>query len=305
MKREPNPHEVVHEGETTVFWRPSLPLVAPDRPRRRRTYAFSAAIVVAAASSMAGFVGWARAPSSTTNGPRVPIRLAPLVLVASSSAADLAAVLEAVDVTTVRATDATAGQVRRAIARGTPVARGSALVTLGRADPEPARRLAELDALLEQYDESSPAAPAPAAAAAPASAAASTAAGKLASAPAVAIERARVAYERAVADSRDAAVVRAPAAGIVVGTPPRIGEAVAAGAELARVAASVQLVVPARDVEGDGADCRVALYDRGRAVVDGTLIPTVADAGSRTVTLTRFPADVPLGAIGRVKAVCR
>ena len=302
MKREPNPHEVVHEGETTVFWRPSLPLVAPDRPRRR-TYAFSAAIVVAAASSMAGFVGWARAPSATTNGARAPIRLAPLALVASSTADDLAAVLEAVDVTTVRATDATAGQVRRALARGTPVARGSPLVTLSRADPEPARRLAELDALLEQYDESSPAATP--SASAPAKAAASAAAGGLASAPAVAIERARAAYERAVADSRDAAMVRAPAAGIVVGTPPRIGEAVAAGAELARVAATVQLVVPARDVEGDGADCRVALYDRGRAVVDGTLIPTVADAGSRTVTLTRFPADVPLGAIGRVKAVCR
>ncbi|HEX4458280.1 MAG TPA: hypothetical protein VIA18_09945, partial [Polyangia bacterium] len=220
MKPEPNPNEREQppaprrnpdDGETTIFWRPSLPLVAIGPPSRRHAYADGAGLFVAILGSLAGVVGWARASSTqeTTNA-RAPIRLAPIALVAASSSGDeLAAVLEAVEITSVRAGDDNAGTVRRAVARGTPVTRGSPLVTVHRADPEPARRLAELDALLEQYDDASPTAPA--------------------------LERARAAYERAVAESRDAAVVRAPVAGIVVGVPPRVGEVVAGGAELARV----------------------------------------------------------------------
>jgi hypothetical protein len=278
------------EGETTVFWRPQQPSrPLNERYARRRTAAYAAGAAVALVGSLVGLIGWARAPSAATANEatavrgqstapaRAPIRLAALSLVASAPIVDgLEAVLEAVDVTTVRASEATAGAVRRVAPRGSPVSRGSPLVTLRRPDLEPPRRLAALDALLEEYDESAPA-----------------------------IERARAEYEAAVARSSDAAVVRAPAAGIVVGAPLRPGDVAAAGDELARIAAAVQLVLPAGDVEGDVGDCRVALLDRGRVVVDGKLVPAVADARSRTVTLARFPADVPLGAVGRVKAVCR
>lgn len=277
------------EGETTLFWRP--PPIArepsPDcawkgeRHARRRTAAYAAGAAVALAGSLVGLIGWARAAATSAAAPAfASTRLPAIALVASVAPHDeLAAVLEAVDVSTIRATDDTAGIVRRVAALGSAVARGSPLVTLHRPDREPARKLAVLDALLEQYDESSGAAPA--------------------------IDRAREDYERAVAGSRDAAVVRATAPGVVVGTPLRTGDVAAAGAELVRVAASVQLVMPAGDVDGEGSDCRVALLDRGRVVVDGRLVAAVPDVGSRTIALARFPADVAPGAIGRVKAVCR
>jgi hypothetical protein len=99
--------------------------------------------------------------------------------------------------------------------------------------------------------------------------------------------------------------VHALAGGIVVGDPVRAGVTVEAGDELLRVASSVRLVVPAGDVEGSGGGCRVALLDRPGVVLDGRLLPGVPEARSRTVALTGFPADLPLGTVGRVKALCR
>ena len=110
MKHEPNSHERAQlpaprrspdDGETTVFWRPSLPLVATSPPPRRQTYAYGAGLFVALVGSLAGVVGWARAssPPAPTANARAPIRLSPIALVASAPSDELAAVLEAVDVT--------------------------------------------------------------------------------------------------------------------------------------------------------------------------------------------------------------
>jgi hypothetical protein len=187
------------------------------------------------------------------------------------------AVIEAVDAVPVRATAATAGVVRRAVARGGALRAGDVLVELRRPNPAAARRLAELNELLDAYDD------------------AGDHAGELA--------RARAAYERA-AQQPTAVTVRAPTAGVVVGDPPRPGAAVEPGDELSRLAASVRLIVGAGDVEGDAARCRVLLLDRPGVLLDGRLLPGVPDAHSRTIEVAAFPANLPLGTVGRVRAIC-
>jgi hypothetical protein len=48
----------------------------------------------------------------------------------------------------------------------------------------------------------------------------------------------------------------------------------------------------------------VVLVDRPGVTLDGRLMPGAADARSRTITLRSFPADLPLGTVGRVRALC-
>jgi hypothetical protein len=187
------------------------------------------------------------------------------------------ALLEAVDAVTVRASAATAGVVRRAVARGAALGAGEALVELRRPNPVAAQRLTELNGLLDEYDEGGD--------------------------HTAEIARARAAYERAMRIPATAAA-RAPFAGIVVGEPPRPGATIASGNDLARLAASVRLVVPAADVDGSGPTCRVVLLDRPGALLDGRLLPPGHDGTSRAIMLGGFQSDLPLGMIGRVRAIC-
>jgi hypothetical protein len=207
---------------------------------------------------------------------RTSVAAGPIAVIGPVAARAIAAppaLLEAVDVAPVRATAATSGVVRRAAARGTALRAGEALVELRRPNPAAAQKL---DALNELYEESGN--------------------------HEAEIERARAAYERA--RQPILLTVRAPGAGLVVGEPPRPGVALAAGEELARVAAAVRLVMAAGDVEGSGATCQVLLLDRPGVLLDGRLVPG-PDARSRSISLASFPADLPLGAVGRVRAICQ
>jgi hypothetical protein len=194
---------------------------------------------------------------------------------AARGGASLPARLEAVDAVTVRAP--TSGLVRRAAGRGVGLRAGEMLVELRHPNGAAAQRLAELNALLDEYEDSPE--------------------------HAAEITRARTAYERA---SRGPALstVGAPFAGVVVAPPPRPGAAVAAGDELAQLAASVQLVVPSSDVEGNGAACHVVLLDRQGMLLEGQLVPSGLDAHTRTIALAGFPGELPMGMIGRARAIC-
>jgi predicted deacylase len=192
--------------------------------------------------------------------------------------ASLSAVLEAVDASSVRATAATAGVVRHSAARGSAIAAGASLVELRRSSPTAARKLAELNALIDEYEDSRE--------------------------HADEIARARSEYREA-ARAAIGSAVRAPRAGVLVASLVRPGDTVEAGDEVARVASAVRLIVGAGDVEGAGAACSVALLERPGLVLDGQLVPGVPEARSRTIALSSFPSDLPLGSIGRVKATCR
>jgi hypothetical protein len=98
--------------------------------------------------------------------------------------------------------------------------------------------------------------------------------------------------------------LRTPVAGVVVGETARAGTTVEAGDEVTRVAASVRVVLAASDVEGAGVACRVVLLDRKGLILDGRLVPGVAAAGTRTIAVKSFPAELPLGTVGRAKAIC-
>jgi hypothetical protein len=193
------------------------------------------------------------------------------------------AVIEAVDAIPVRAT-ATAGVVRRAAARGAALRAGEALVELRRPNPIAAQKLAVLNDLADEYEDDD------------------------AADHADEIAHARADYEKAARLPDEVVVVRAPSDGVVVGSPPRPGTRVVIGDELGRMAASVRLILGAGDVDGRGTICRVVLLDHPAghpaALLDGRLLPGIPEARSRTIALSRLPADLPLGTVGRVRAIC-
>jgi hypothetical protein len=207
-------------------------------------------------------------------GPATPVAVAAAGAGSARAGGAPPAVLEAGDVFTVRATVATSGVVRKAAARGTALHAGEVLVEVRRANPAAAQKL---EALNELYEESGD--------------------------HEAEIERARQAYERARQPTQLA--VRTQSAGVVVGEPLRPGVAVAAGEELARLSTSVRLVVAGSDIEGNGATCQVLLLDRPGVLLDGRLVPGAPDARGRTISLAGFPADLPFGTVGRVRAICQ
>jgi hypothetical protein len=273
---------------TTRSWPPVAAPLAHVEPAARPPLltakdwiGFGAGMLAASVLALVSALLATRAPRTVTLAAAPATTAVATTAVATTSpptAVALPSVLEAVDAVAVRATATRAGMVRRAAARGSAVAIGDVLVELRGANPEAAQKLDELNQLLDEYEGAQDQTGAAA--------------------------RARAAYERAAASLAPVAV-RAKSAGIIVGDPVRPGVTAEAGDELLRLAASVRLIVPAADVDGTGAACRVTLIDRPGVVLDARLVPGVPEAHSRTLALSSFPATLPLGTVGRVSAICR